>query len=173
MSKDGAARGTVERIDRALDLLARGIAAIGTAAVAGIFGLVLTAVVMRYAVSAPFRFTEELAGLFLVSSVFLTLPLTLTARSNVRVTVLSDRLTGPWRRLAWIAGQGVLVAFGAVFAWEAWRMLSLTTRLNLMSEAARLPLWPFVAAMTASAALVAAIGAWQAFRPPPPPRSPG
>lgn len=155
-------------VDAAILWVARVLAALGAAAVAGIFALVLAAVVMRYGAGAPFRFTEELSGLLLVSSVFLVLPLTVAGHHNIRVGLLADRTTGRARRVLWVLGQAVLVAFAVVFAWEAWKSTEFTMRLNLSSDVARLPLTPFMIAMTASAAVVAAIGAWQMLRPPPP-----
>jgi len=159
----------VKVVDAAILWVARVLAALGAAAVAGIFVLVLAAVVMRYGAGAPFRFTEELAGLLLVSCVFLTFPLTVAAHHNIRVGLLADRTRGTLRRAFWVGGQAILVAFAAVFAWEAWKSTAFTVRLNLSSDVARVPLAPFMIAMTASAATVAAIAAWQMLRPPPPP----
>lgn len=158
-----------DRVDRALLVASRALAAFGAAAVAAIFALVLAAVVMRYLVGAPFRFTEELSGLLLAATVFLTLPYTVAAHENIRVTLLADRLSGAPRRVLWVLGQLVLVAFGAVFTFEAWTVTSFTIGLGLKTEVSRLPLWPFLVAMTGAFALAAAIGAWQALRPPPPP----
>lgn len=159
--------GPAARVDRAIVGLTRWLAALGAGAVAGIFALVLTAVVMRYLVAAPFRFTEELAGLLLSACVFLTLPFTLASHRNIRVSILAGRTTGAARRAFWVAGQAVLVAFGALFAWEAWKITDFTITLGLKTEVARLPLEPFWIAVTASAAAAAGIGAWQALRPPP------
>lgn len=156
-------------VDAAILWVARVLAAFGAAAVAGIFALVLAAVVMRYGAGAPFRFTEELSGLLLASTVFLTFPLTVAAHHNIRVGLLADRTRGPLRRVFWIAGQAVLVAFAAVFAWEAWKTTAFTVRLGLSSDVARVPLAPFMIVMTASVTAVAFIGAWQMLRPPPPP----
>lgn len=156
-----------ERVDAAILLVSRALAALGAVAVAAIFALVFAAVVMRYGVGAPFRFTEELAGLFLVSCVFLTLPLTIAGHKNIRVSLLVDRTRGPLRRVLWVAGQGVLVAFLGIFTWEAYKMTAFTVALGLSSDVARVPLSPFTIAMTISVAAAGLIGAWQALRPPP------
>ncbi len=131
--------------------------------------IVVAAVVMRYVVGAPFRFTEELGGLLLAAALFAALPYTMAANLHIRVTLVSERLRGRAVRVAWVLGQAVLVAFCAVFAYEAWQVTAFTLRLALRSEQARLPLAPWLILMTASVALCGAIAAWQALRPPPPP----
>jgi TRAP-type C4-dicarboxylate transport system permease small subunit len=159
------------RIDRAILAIARALAAVAAAAVAAMAALTVSAVVMRYGVGAPFRFTEELAGLMLVLAAFLAMPWVLATHANIRVTLVSDRLGGPWRRVAWVAGQAVLVAFVAIFFRDALADARFTQKLALKSEVARIPLAPFVWAMTGAVGLTAAIAAWQALRPPPPKRT--
>lgn len=157
--------------DRFLLRAAAGFAALGATAVAAIFVLVFAAVVVRYLFAAPFRFTEELGGLLLSATVFLTLPFTIAAHRNIRVTILSDRAGPRLRRLVWIAGQGVLIAFAAIFAWEAWKITEFTLLLNLKTDVSRVPLAPFMIALTVSVVLAGLIGAWQALRPQPGPGS--
>jgi len=157
----------MDRAERAILGLTRALAALAAAAGAGILLLVVAAVVMRYVVAAPFRFTEELAGLLLAQMVFLALPYTLAANLNIRVGLLSGRLAGRARRACWVLGQGVLVAFCLVFGWKAWELTEFTLRLGLKSEQARLPLAPWMVAMVAAVGLAAAIACWQALRPPP------
>lgn len=159
--------GVADRIDAALALIARVLAVVAAAAGCGIFVLVVGAVIMRYGLGAPFRFTEELSGLLLAQMIFLAIPLTLTTHANIRVTLLSELTAGPLRRLFWAVGQAIMVAFCAVFAWEAWAITEFTMRLNLRSEQVRLPLTPWMIAMTAAVVFAGAIAAWQALRPPP------
>ncbi|GAB4187240.1 MAG: hypothetical protein OHK0024_27720 [Thalassobaculales bacterium] len=162
------------RIDAAALAAARALAVLAAAAVAAIALLTVAAVVMRYALGAPFRFSEELAGLLLASAAFLGMPLAVAAELNIRVTLLSDRLRGPWRRGAWVLGQAVLVAFGLVFLVEAWKLAGFTAMLNLRSEQARLPLAPWMYGMVGAVSLTVALAAWRALRPPPaPPAPPG
>jgi TRAP-type C4-dicarboxylate transport system permease small subunit len=153
--------------DRALLLISRGLLAVSAAACGGILGLVLSAVVMRYAVAAPFRFTEELAGLLLSAMAFCALPYAMAAHANIRVTLVTDRLGPLARRLAWVVGQAIMVAFCAIFAFESWGIAEFTLRLNLSSEQARLPLGPWVGLMPAMFALTGLVAAWVALRPPP------
>lgn len=143
------------------------LAALAGAAIAVMTLIVVASVVMRYLVGAPFRFTEELGGLLLAACLFAALPYAIAANLNIRVTLVSERLSGVAARVAWVVGQAILVAFCAVFAYEAWQITELTLRLALRSEQARLPLGPWLVLMTASAAAGGAIAAWQALRPPP------
>jgi len=157
----------MEAIGRILDLVARALAAIAAAAGAAIFAFILAAVVMRYVVSAPFRFTEELSGLLLAMMVFLAMPLALVRDLNIRVTLVTGAMPRMARRVAWIASELILVAFAAIFAWQSWNLAEFHMRLGLRSEQARLELWPWLAVMTACVALCALVGAWKATRQPP------
>lgn len=155
------------RIDRAILWVARLLAALGAGCVAVMATLTVAAVLMRYVVGAPFRFTEELGGLMLVCAVFLGMPWVLASHANIRVTLASDRAPAPLRRALWVLGQLVLIAFAAVFFRDALADAQFTQKLRLRSEVARLPLAPFVWVMVGMAGMLVAIGAWQALRPPP------
>ena len=153
-------------MDRLIGLLSRGLLALSAAACAGILGLVVLAVVMRYAVGAPLRETEELSGLLLCALAFLALPAAMAGNDNIRVTLVSERLSGVPKRIVWVLAQAVTIAFCAIFAMEAWNIAEFTLRLNLRSEQSRLPLGPWVMLLPASMAVVGAIAAWQIFCPP-------
>lgn len=157
--------GLASAVERLMRLLAGAMAALGAAALAGVFVLVLAAVVMRYVWDQPWAFTEELAGLLMTLAVFTLLPSTVLREVHIRVTVLSERLHGPLARLLFIVGQLMLVAFCAVFVREAWGIYDFTARLGLLSEQARLPLAPFLGLSTAAVALAGVAGAWRALRP--------
>jgi TRAP-type C4-dicarboxylate transport system permease small subunit len=157
----------VKTVDATLLLISRGLLAVSAAACAGILGLVLAAVVMRYAVASPFRFTEELSGLLLSAMAFCALPFAMAGNANIRVTLVTERLGPLPRRVFWVVGQLIMMAFCAIFAWEAWGIAEFTMRLNLSSEQARLPLGPWTALMPAGFALTGLIAAWVALRPPP------
>jgi TRAP-type C4-dicarboxylate transport system permease small subunit len=156
------------RLDAAVLLLARALAALAAAAVAAMALLVVASVLTRYALGAPFRFSEELAGLLLAMAAFLAMPLTVAADLNIRVTLLPAQLPPAARRILFVFGQIVLLAFGAVFVIEAWSIAEFTLMRNLKTEQARLPLAPWIIAMVAAVALTTALAAWRALRPPPP-----
>lgn len=155
--------------DRVILWVTRALAALGAACVAGMAALVVMAVVMRYAFGAPFAFTEELAGLLMVSCIFLGLPFVLATHAHIRVGLLADRTGGWLRRLFWVAGQLVFVTFAAVFFRDALADARFTLMLNLRSEVARIQLAPFVIGMAAGVAVAGLVAAWQMLRPPPQP----
>jgi TRAP-type C4-dicarboxylate transport system permease small subunit len=152
-------------IERALRIMAGALAGVGAAALAGIFLLVLAAVVMRYIWGRPFGFTEELSGLLMTLAVFTLLPSTVLGEINIRVTVLSERLPALGQRLLFVLGQVLLLAFCAVFVREAWGIYEFTAKLGLLSEQSRLPLAPFLLLGTLAMAAAGAAGAWRGIRP--------
>lgn len=152
-------------IERALRLMAGALAGIGAAALAGIFLLVLAAVVMRYIWGRPFGFTEELSGLLMTLAVFTLLPSTVLGEINIRVTVISERLPALGQRLLFLLGQLLLLVFCAVFVYEAWGIYGFTAKLGLLSEQSRLPLAPFLLIGTVAVAAAGIAGAWRAIRP--------
>lgn len=152
-------------LESGLRLLAGALAAVGAASLAGIFVIVLAAVVMRYGWGRPFSFTEELSGLLMTVAVFTLLPATVLREAHIRVTLVSERLRGLPARLLFVLAQAVLVAFCLLFLREAWAISAFTAQLNLMSEQSRLPLAPFLYVSTASVALAGVAGAWRALRP--------
>ncbi len=158
---------TLARIDRAIVAVARGFLVLAAGACAAVFALVFLAVVMRYVAQAPFRFSDELAGLLLAAIVFLGMPFAFAAHQNIRVTLLTERLPRNAARVFWVIGQVVTVAFCALVAWDAWKITAFTIRLGLKSEQARLPLTPWLILFTAAFAVCAAIAVWQMIRPPP------
>jgi TRAP-type C4-dicarboxylate transport system permease small subunit len=155
----------LDLLESILRLLSGGLAAVGAAALAGIFVLVLAAVAMRYGWGRPFSFTEELSGLLMTVAVFTLLPATVLREAHIRVTLVSGRLRGLPARLLFVLAQGVLVAFCALFLREAWAISAFTAQLNLMSEQSRLPLAPFLYLSTVSVALAGVAGVWRALRP--------
>jgi TRAP-type C4-dicarboxylate transport system permease small subunit len=156
---------SLDLLESGLRLLAGALAAVGAAALAGIFVLVLAAVVMRYVWGRPFSFTEELSGLLMTVAVFTLLPATVLREAHIRVTLVSEQLRGLPARLLFVAAQAVLVAFCLLFLREAWAISAFTAQLNLKSEQSRLPLAPFLYLATASVALAGVAGAWRALRP--------
>jgi TRAP-type C4-dicarboxylate transport system permease small subunit len=155
-----------ERVDRAILWVTRVLAGLGVTCVAAMAVLTVLAVVMRYAVGAPFAFTEDLAGLLLVCAVFLGMPYALATHAHIRVNLLYDRTRGRARRGLFVLGQIIFLAFAAVFFRDALADLNLTMMLKLKTEVARIPLVPFVAMMVAGIALSGLVGAWQMLRPP-------
>lgn len=156
-----------EQMDRVILWITRALAALGAACIAGMATLTVLAVIMRYAFGAPFAFTEDLAGLMLVSAVFLGMPYAVATHAHIRVNLLYDRTRGWTRRAVFLLGQLIFLTFAGVFFRDALADLNLTLMLNLKTEVARIPLAPFVAMMSVGVALSALVAAWQMLRPPP------
>jgi len=150
------------RVWRRLALI---LAALGAGALAGIFVLVLAAVVMRSGWGRPLALTEELSGLLMTVAVFALLPITVLNELNIRVSLASERLPPRAKRLVFVLGQGVLLAFAVVFVQHAWAISAFTAQLKLMSEQSRLPLAPFLWVATGSMALTGVIALWRAWHP--------
>ena len=131
------------------------------------FGIIVASVVMRYAVSRPLAFTEELTGLLLARSIFLIIPYVTRAHLNIRVTLLSDRFSGVGRRLIHVLAQGILVAFCAVFLIEGLAFYDLAVRFRERTELTRLSIAPFKMLMVVCMGLTLVIALWQMIRPPP------
>lgn len=159
--------GAAALVDRLILRVTRVLALGSGLCIAGMFAIIVTSVVMRYAVSRPLGFTEELTGLLLATSIFLVIPYVTANHLNIRVTLLSDRLTGMTRRVVHILGQLVLAGFLLVFLIEAEKFVGLALRFNERTELTRLPIAPFKAAMAISIAVTLAIALWQMLRPPP------
>lgn len=155
------------RIDAAILALTRALAVLGALCILAMAALTVAAVAMRYGAGAPFRFTEELGGLLLVTSVFLSLPYVLARHEHIRLTLVADRLPPRPRRVLWIVGQLIFLAFAVIFLRGAWADALFTLRLGLRSEVARIPLGPFVLVPVGGMAVAAAVAAWQALRQPP------
>ena len=154
--------------ERALAGLAALAAGLGAAALAGLFIIVLVAVVMRYGWGRPYAGSEELAGLLMTLAVFSLWPVTVLRDQHIRVNLVVDRLQGWGRRVVVAFGHAVLLAFLAACVWQAWAIAAFTAQLNLLAEQSRLPLAPFLYACVGAAGLAGVVAAWRTFFPPPP-----
>lgn len=151
--------------DKTLAALAALMAGIGAAALAGLFVVVLVAVVMRYVWGRPYAGSEELAGLLMTVAVFALLPVTALRDQHIRVSIVVDRLSGWAARLVVSVGHAVLLAFVVAFVWQAWAIAAFTAQLNLMAEQSRLPLAPFLYLCIAAVGLSGVVAAWRAVVP--------
>ena len=165
MTDPAGSQANETRAERALRALTDALAAIGALSLAGIFVLVLAAVVMRYVWDRPWNFTEELSGLLMTLAVFTLLPATVLRELHIRVTVLSGLSRGLLQRAVYLLGQLILLAFCAVFLREVWAITEFTYLLGLKSEQSRVPLSPFLILATVSVALMGVAGLWRTLRP--------
>ena len=167
MSRTEVVRAEGSIVETWLNRLAKGLLVLSGLANLAIFLIVLLAVGMRYLSGSPLPQTEELSGLFLVASVFLVMPLTIVANLNIRVTLITDRLTGFFRRFSWIVGELILLSFLLVFALESWKFFSTAVRFNEKSEQAQLFLAPWKLMIFAILIFCIVCAIWRGCRPPP------
>lgn len=137
----------MQRLLHACTLLSRWLNYLSAVAISIIACLVTLSVVARYLLDAPFRFTEELVGLLMSAALFLALPLAHMERRDVTVTLLTDHMPRALFRVAAILAQAIAFVFSGVVAWDAWGQARFALRLHLKSEAAGLPLAPWLVVM--------------------------
>jgi hypothetical protein len=95
------------------------------------------------------------------------MPLTIIANLNIRVTLITERLAGAARRISWILGELILIAFLVVFARESWIFYATALRFREKSEQAQLVLAPWKLAAFAILVVCVVCAVWRAWRPPP------
>ena len=156
----------MRRLEAALGLASRVLLGGAALAVLAMTALVALSVVMRYAVGSPFAFTEELVALLYLGMVFFTIPIGTLRREHIVVTVCVER-AGP-RLQRWLAllATLVMVVFAAWFVVETWALADFSRKLGARSDHVGILLWPWMAIMPATMALVGVIAAlrgWQSF----------
>lgn len=145
----------IDRIDRAVERLARLCIDLGCVAVVGILVLLVGSSVKRYLLGTPIPITEELAGLLFVAVSFCSMPYGYCARQQIRVLLVWRRL--PPRLAAWAAVAGDLAAMAVlgVLIASLWGFTALSHEVGAKSAVSDIPLSPWMALMTAMLALLA------------------
>lgn len=146
-------------LNRLIDALMWLCLAAATAGMVAISALVALSAIMRYVVSAPFAFTEELVGLVLTAMLFLALPVALWRAKHIRMSLVSTRIKGAAGGVVALVAAAVLIAFSVWFLLEAWKTLGFEVRFNTRSTTAELLLYPWVALLPLSMALILLISA--------------
>jgi|GEM_PF-267205 len=147
-------------VGRGLEYLALFLALLGAGGMVAIVGLIFTSVILRKFFNAPLFFTEEVVGILMSVSLFLTLPMVTLRSSHIRVTILTSFL----ERKSRIAYGGVIAlasVIGIVFCgWlvlEAVPWFEFGMRLKLKTETSRIPLYPAMAVLPISVFLMGVI----------------
>jgi TRAP-type C4-dicarboxylate transport system permease small subunit len=126
---------------RALDRLYDGCAWIAGAFMMLILANILAQVAGSY-VGLYVRGTDAYAGYSMAAASFFALAHTLKCGEHIRVTLVLQRLSAPWRRRFEIGCLAVAVFLTANFAWYAWTMVVWSYQFNAVSEALDVtPLW--------------------------------
>ena len=115
-------------------------------------GIVVLAVVLRYAFNAPLTYSHDLATLLFAWVVFLGLALAERDRAHVSVDLL-ERALGPRLRLALVVlRQLALIALILTVAWIGWR---LTMRAGMILPSMRISIRWLYAGLPIGAGLLA------------------
>ena len=135
-------------VERALDLVSRGLAQLAALTLWTLTGFVVLSAAMRYFLRRPFNFTEELVALLFLATVFLALPLATVRREHISVPLLVNVLPSGPRRVAGVLAALVMGAFGAWFSFESWRFAAFSFEIGARSEQLQTP-----------------VGVWQSVMP--------
>lgn len=133
--------------------------ALATAAMVAISVLVALSAAMRYVLSAPFAFTEELVGLAMTAMLFLALPVVLWRSKHIRMTLVATRVRGVAGGIVALFAAAILIAFSVWFLLEAWTTLGFEFRFGTKTTVAELLLWPWVALLPVSMILILVVSA--------------
>ncbi len=145
----------LQRLEHVLRQFFIVLAAIGTCAGVLIILLVGSSVVMRHVAHAPFRFTEELVGLLMTATFFLTLPLITLDAQHVRVQIVVAALPARLARFV----TAIAACFGIVFTlWFLWLCIpwfEFAFQRSIKTEVGRLLMYPWMALLPLSLLLTA------------------
>jgi TRAP-type C4-dicarboxylate transport system permease small subunit len=152
------------RVNRMLGAAATALLYIAAAAALAMTALVVLASVMRYVAGSPFRFTEELVALLYLGMVFLTIPNSTMLRQHITVDLLKTRVGPTPRKWLGVAGLGVMIAFTAWLTVEAYAFAAFAEQIGARTEQVDILLWPWMALMPATFAIVCIIATSQLLR---------
>lgn len=143
------------RAQRAVEAVSRAGLALGALATAGIFVLLAVSSLKRYFGGSPVPYTEELAGLLFVVTSIAAVPHAVATGQHVRLLVLWRRLppllAGALAVAGDLAGAAVLVVLVRQMVAFAAYSLDVGSR----TEISELLLWPWMAVMPLSLAVLA------------------
>jgi len=152
------------RVDRLFAVAATALLYVAAAAALTMTALVVLASVMRYLAGSPFRFTEELVALLYLGMVFLTIPNSTVLRQHITVDVLKTRLGPRARKWLGVAALAVTVVFTGWFTVEAYDFAAFAEQIGARTEQVDILLWPWMALMPVTFAIVCLIAASQLLR---------
>jgi len=99
-------------------------------------------VVTRYVFGAPLTWTDELVGYLLVASVMLAAPDALLEGEHISVDIVTERLAGRGRKIAYLLGLAAVAATALLLLVEGLRTVAFSRMVGLRSNGYfALPLW--------------------------------
>ncbi len=147
----------VTSLFKALGVVDRITATIGTIFLFAIMIVVFGDVVMRYLFNSPFSWAYDLIALYLMAGVFfLVLSDAYAAHAHVNVDILQQRLPPFGIRLTEMITCAVGIAVFALIAWFGWQRAADSFRAgDVMAGAIPWPMWPSLALAPFGATLLA------------------
>lgn len=114
--------------------------------IAGVFMVLILVNILIQVAGSYFglyiRGTDAYAGYSMAAASFFALAHTFKRGEHIRVTLILQRLPGPWRRRVEIGCLAVAVFLLANFTWYSWTMVWWSYAYNAISDAQdRTPLW--------------------------------
>lgn len=88
---------------------------------------------------------EELAIYSFIWLSYLSIPLAIKNRSNIRITILFDALPPRWQNILWVIDEGVFFVFALVLAWLCARLSGMQLKFPQYTPAIGLSyFWPYL-----------------------------
>ena len=88
---------------------------------------------------------EELAIYSFIWLSYMSIPLAIKNRSNIRITILFDALPPRWRNILWVIDEGVFLVFAVVLAWLCARLSGMQLRFPQYTPANGMSyFWPYL-----------------------------
>ena len=143
-----------DRVETLLGAIGVAKSVAASLAVAAIVLLLVGSTTQRYFIGSPFPFTDELGALLFVVIAFMSATEGFLSDRQIRIELvwraLPERLQG-W---AMIAGHVISLAVLWVILWETWRFASLSFELGSRSLIMEFILWPWMAVIPFSIAVL-------------------
>lgn len=140
------ANGQAHRFARIFDRAAAALCSVATVlAAAGLLvslGVIVWAVVMRYAVGQPVLWADELVGYLLVAIVMLSSAEALRHDEHICVDILTERLGERARRTVAVFGLATVLLTALLLVWQGWLSADFTRTLGILSPGhMAMPMW--------------------------------
>ncbi len=126
------------------------VAVVKAAAVSGIIGLFLMALVttygvlMRYAFRAPIRWGMELCELLLIISIFALAANTLREKVHIRADILIQRLPTKLRNLSNVSAFGMGILYTSLLLWATILYVSYLRQHQVRTDDMWIVVWPII-----------------------------
>jgi TRAP-type C4-dicarboxylate transport system permease small subunit len=129
------------QIANAIENMGRVLATIGSLCAFIIFVSMVTDVIGREVFSKSTEYAVDISELLMVPLVFLVLPYVAQVGANVKVDILTDRMSPVIRHVVYIISLLLFLPFAGLIAWTGWLSTYDAFRFNSVT-AAGIPLWP-------------------------------